>query len=791
MALNAIVNPLVDALSLLVLECVGGSLKDVTTHCMALATQTQALVNEAQKVAMSSDDTEVVNEIINSINIIADQIGSLVESFQALITNRTDPSLVKNFSSTAQNVADAISSLVNATDETSQKRLIALVRRAIQSNKDLEGALARNNRADILMVGAKFQEVHSKLVDVCELALSASNIPHKKSLLREAAGELRVSAPNLVECLKHVFDEPQSLHWNNQHDDLSGRIGGCYKKVIEAMKMEEASEFEKLRVILNAIGHMIEAGSALQTNAGKLIKGFSTDAGVSERMGYGNQTAQSAGEMVKHATDIRNAITDPTIQLVVDGAIASVKKNAGKLQTLSALPTLTAVQKGEAAQAYQDLINAAQRLVTSTRTNAMKDYPVHMSTEALNALLQGILDSAESGLVNEMMGYAARATQMAKELCAQLEDMASKTQDPKERQALLDAAERIKAGVVNVIAAAKNFLANPNDPAALERLRQAIGEIQAAIELARILETTPAGFAPLVVEKPKATDLKNAANFSFNAFDLEPQPGDDELIRAAKEQALAALDIIREAERYLGQNPENDEKIRAANDAVREWAQRVVAAARVASANPDDPEAQAEMARCQNELAKAIAVLLGLTGKGNNSAVAEAMKGLQDAVGGQDDSNKEKDSGDAKLASEFYAIAAQIVKTINDNFKGDVKADVGTSREIALLSAKANKCLQGLASSVKNPQFKDQLSNSGKIITDNSLKLKILAAVKVSGGNDDTGQVASAAAGLKVQVEDIVSIVRAGSLRHRLQATTKQIAALRLIAEAVRKARLG
>ena len=628
-------------------------------------------------------------------------------------------------------------------------------------------------------------------MDVCELALSASNIPHKKSLLREAAGEIRMAAPNLVECLKHVIDEPTSMHWSNMHDNLSGRIGGAYKKVIEAMKMEEASEFEKLRVILNAISHMIESGSALQTHAGHLVKAFSADASVAERSGHAKKMATSAADMVKYAADIRNNLTDPVVKAVVDGAIASVDKNSAALQKLAGVATLNGQQKGEAARAYEELINAAQRLVTSTRANAMKDYPLHMSTEALNAMLQAILDSAEKGDTNAMMGYAARAAQMAKELCANLEDMANKTSDPKERAALLDAAAKIRAGVVEVIGAAKNFLEHPNDPAALERLRKAIGDIQAAIELARILETTPAGFAPLIVEKPKPTDLKSAANFSFNAFDLEPQPGDDELIRAAKEQALAALDIIREAERYLGQDATTDEKIRVANDAVRDWAQRVVAAARAASANPDDPAAQAEMARCQNELAKAIAVLLGLTGKGGNSAVAAAMKGLQDAIGSGDDAGKEKDSGDAALASEFYAIAAQIIKTINENFKGDVKADVGTSREIALLSAKANKCLQGIAKSVKNQQFRDQLLNSGKIITDNSLKLKILAAVKVSGGNDDTGQVASAARGLKTQVEDIVSQVRAGSLRHRLQATAKQIAALRLIAEAVRKARLG
>lgn len=127
-SLGQIVSPLVDSLSLLVLECVGGSLKDVTTHCVALAQHTQALVDQAQKVAMTTDDTEVVNEIINSINIIADHIGNLVQSFQQLVQDRSNPTTVKAFSVSAQHVADSISNLVDATDETSQKRLIGLVR---------------------------------------------------------------------------------------------------------------------------------------------------------------------------------------------------------------------------------------------------------------------------------------------------------------------------------------------------------------------------------------------------------------------------------------------------------------------------------------------------------------------------------------------------------------------------------------------------------------------------------------------------------------------------------------
>lgn len=176
--LNNIVSPLVDSLSLLVLECVGGSLKDVTTHCMALASNTQALVDQAQKVAMATDDNEVVNEIINSINIIADQIGELVGSFQQLLTNRTDPGLVKNFSTTAQNVADAINGLVNVTDETSQKRLIGLVRYATQVEVLSELVSVRPSHAiSGLAFFYRVPALPTAAFALCDAILRVSSIP--------------------------------------------------------------------------------------------------------------------------------------------------------------------------------------------------------------------------------------------------------------------------------------------------------------------------------------------------------------------------------------------------------------------------------------------------------------------------------------------------------------------------------------------------------------------------------------------------------------------------------------
>lgn len=127
-----IVEPLVDALTHLIVECISGRMKDVTTHCMKLATSTQSLVDLSQQVALKSDDSELTNEIINSINFIADQIEGLVLAFTTLIQNRDDPDSVTKFSNASQNVADAINNLVLVTDDTSPKRMVALIRYVLQ-----------------------------------------------------------------------------------------------------------------------------------------------------------------------------------------------------------------------------------------------------------------------------------------------------------------------------------------------------------------------------------------------------------------------------------------------------------------------------------------------------------------------------------------------------------------------------------------------------------------------------------------------------------------------------------
>jgi len=126
--LNKLIEPLVDSLSTLVLESIGGALKDVVAHGQRLAEATQNMMTFAEQVAISSGDNELTEEIVHSINFLADQIDSFVTAFSVLVQNRQDPDRIKAFSHAAELVGDAVQNLVTIADETSQKRMVSLTK---------------------------------------------------------------------------------------------------------------------------------------------------------------------------------------------------------------------------------------------------------------------------------------------------------------------------------------------------------------------------------------------------------------------------------------------------------------------------------------------------------------------------------------------------------------------------------------------------------------------------------------------------------------------------------------
>lgn len=793
--IKAVVEPIVDSLTNLIIECVNGSMKDVTTHCMTLAKGTESLVGISQNVALSSDDNDLTNEIINSINFISDKIEALVLAFTTLIQNRGDPEVVSKFSIAAQNVADAINNLVIVTDETSQKRLTALIRKAVQSNRALDSTLDTKNKHDLLVNADAFLKIHSKLVDVTLKASASTQIQRKRELLKRGSDEVRETYPILESSIKQYYTTNDQAAFT-AYDSACKRIAEAYKYIIEACKIDEESNFAKLREIVDAIMNLIRYAKEIHQSSGDLIISISKDAPLPERMKLADRVESQCKPFIDNARIIANNVSDPTIKKVIEASVEDLESSLNDILKIARSNNVSPADKNKAANAYEKLMNSVQKIVTSSRRDAIESFPVHLTSEALSNAVEKLFESAKKGDVEGTSKKAIEVIDLATQLANILTDKANKTDDPNERKYLLEAADAIRKAISDVVTNAKVLAQNPNSVEALNNFNNSRAMLRKAIDRARGVEGTPDGFLTL----PQFDDLETKSEQpqprqQFN-FDFEELDTDDELIKASKAQARAALDVVKEAEKYLSEladDPAKQAKIREVSDKVRELAANVVNSARKAAENPDDPKAQAEMAKYQNELASAIGELLSLIGKGTDKNVANALKDLEDVVSSNSGQSSDQDSGDASLANNFFAIASEISNLIKTNFENnvsnDVQKDVEIARAIATLSTKANKALQELSKTVKAETFKSQIINSGKIISDNALKLKILSAVKVSGGDDSTGQVSSAAIGLKKQTEDIVSQLKAGFLRHRVQSTAKQALALKKIAEAVRKAR--
>lgn len=662
----------------------------------------------------------------------------------------------------------------------------------------MDSTIDTKNRADLITHSANFTDLHDRLYDVATRAIIVSNIQKKKDLLKVGSDGVKIHAPAYAEFVKLLFENPSDSNIVGKYNQTTTSLGEAYRYLVDAVKIDEASSFSKIRELVKAITELILNAKSLHESSAELIQAITSDAPVSTRSSIAKKVHQDAQNVIRNAKIVADNVSDPTIKKLILDSIQDITLSLDELMKLANLKELSANDKNLAADAFEKLMNSVQKIVTASRTDAIESYPVHLTSEVLNSSVDKLIDAAKRGDVKGVEEKSKEVSDIADQLIQILLKKAENTTDPNEKRYLLEAADLLKKSVADVLANAKILAQDPNNIEAARNLQNSRNAFRKAIDRARGVEGTPDGFLELpkfdnLVEEEKV-EAPAAQRQQFN-FDFEELASDDALVKAAKEQARAALDVVREAERYLSElegDPAKQKEIIETSDLVRELASKVVDAARRAAENPDDPKAQEEMSRYQNELALAIGKLLGLTGKGHDQNVADALKDLEDALVSENGSS-DNDSGDAALANNFFKIADDMIKKIKSNFDenkaSDVKKDVETARDIAILSSQANKALQELSKTVKADQFKSQISNSGKIIADNALKLKILAAVKVSGGDDNTGQVASAAHGLRVQVEEIVSQLKAGFLRHRVQATAKQTLALKKIAEAVRRAR--
>jgi len=100
-----------------------------------------------------------------------------------------------------------------------------------------------------------------------------------------------------------------------------------------------------------------------------------------------------------------------------------------------------------------------------------------------------------------------------------------------------------------------------------------------------------------------------------------------------------------------------------------------------------------------------------------------------------------------------------------------------------------SNALKEMAKNTNNPQVKQALLSGAAILQDNAMKLKILAAVKGSQGDQGDNSVQSAVLVMKNELTAIMNNISSLNLKHSVKNTEKQADILKNIANQVRRER--
>jgi len=124
----------------------------------------------------------------------------------------------------------------------------------------------------------------------------------------------------------------------------------------------------------------------------------------------------------------------------------------------------------------------------------------------------------------------------------------------------------------------------------------------------------------------------------------------------------------------------------------------------------------------------------------------------------------------------------EVLDAINNAFGPNKKLTPQQSIQYAKeLSQKASELAQQLkemAAKTNDPVYKEKLLFAAKVIRDGALQIKILSAVRASGGDEKSNTVGMAAKGLQVNIQEIIKEVQAEGIRNKFRSTVKQTIAI-------------
>jgi len=262
---------------------------------------------------------------------------------------------------------------------------------------------------------------------------------------------------------------------------------------------------------------------------------------------------------------------------------------------------------------------------------------------------------------------------------------------------------------------------------------------------------------------------------------------DSDLVKAAKNEVRAALDIYNEAFKIAQNDPRMLQQLQQINPLLQQANKRVIEAAKLASRYPDNPQYKNDLQQAQKELIGVVQRITNLTAPQISNENFVELETTTREVFTQNNLQSQGLNNVMGLADNVMKKMEQLLGSnlMNMSVEEMMKNTNLLTKEVKDVS----NALKEMAKNVTNPQLKQALLSGAAILQDNAMKLKILAAVKGSQGDQGDNSVQSAIMVMKNELGSIMNNISSLNLKHSVKNTEKQAEILKKIANQVRRER--
>eukprot|EP01129_Flabellula_baltica_P014619 TRINITY_DN7047_c0_g1_i1.p1 TRINITY_DN7047_c0_g1~~TRINITY_DN7047_c0_g1_i1.p1 ORF type:complete len:739 (+),score=205.31 TRINITY_DN7047_c0_g1_i1:17-2233(+) len=702
------VEPLVDVLSQLVLDSVAEDLVALQDHIHVLAANTTSLVETAKNAALKEDDNSMIEDVTGAISGLSSSIEGLITALVKLFEVRGgDPSVSELFSNAITKVGDAIKNLVEVSDETSRHRMSQLIRVAIMKLREMYDNYHTKSPGQLERDKSEYSDLNNKLKSVASKAERVSQNPEQKNLYRSSCVVLDNMTDDFCNKLIAVANGTSSF---GDVQPLFDKLNDAYKTIVSALKLNIDNPWDKITNTAEYVRKIIAAAKEMQ-KASKALKDSIErgDGKIDENL---ELTLNAVRNLISVTKEALANEEDPIkrqflLKQIEDAANYAKMFQQAAEQAKSGNPEGVRLAK----VAYNNLANTAQRIVLGAKIPkqgyASEDYPIHIATTALESVGGYLMNAAERGDKDAVIENARKTAQVAQETANTLISLAESLLDSSDKAQLQNLANGLQAQAVQLIRDAKEVYQNPT-PENIARMQASYQALQEMIREARQYESTPPGFVDATYTAENQQEDSN--EYQDFQMDLMFTDEDPELVKAAKAEALAAIEIFNEAEKLVSSDPALMSQLEPLGLELQRANRAMVEAAKLAAANPNNVEYQAQFNRAQKELNSIIEQIVSLTAPtidvtSEFEELESIHRDFKPEVGAQ---------------PETIAETLMIAETVMDNldrlmeglFSNMSPEDmINNTAEVTNQVREVAKHLRTMASQTDNPAVKEVLTN--------------------------------------------------------------------------------